>query len=312
MTPFFVWVLSIYALSGQEFNLLSQPTDAHELIPDTRISIIPPPDYNISERFAGLEFQGRPETAIIVATIPGPFSSTIRRFNEDLLELRNMEVIERKMIPVRGYRCVFINLNHDEDQILYKKFILFIGDENQSFIIQAIAPNEDEDLVLQLREAISSTIISPLPTKSQRSLLDYKVDEKKGDFLLATILSNGMVFTRDGKTPPEVEDKTVIFFDKSHTRLRTTNKMKFAMDRLSQYPGLFKIKNMDDVQKIKRSRLEGYEITAYNSKASNEALKQIILYDKRGAYYVMTAIYDPANNGILADIDRIMKTFKKK
>ena len=88
--------------------------------------------------------------------------------------------------------------------------------------------------------------------------------------------------------------------------------MKFAMDRLSQYPGLFKIKNMDDVQKIKRSRLEGYEITAYNSKASNEALKQIILYDKRGAYYVMTAIYDPANKGILADIDRIMKTFKKK
>ncbi|MBK8391200.1 MAG: hypothetical protein IPL23_18735 [Saprospiraceae bacterium] len=247
-----------------------------------------------------------------MATIPGPFSSTIRRFNEDLLELRNMEVIERKMIPVRGYRCVFLNLNHDEDQILYKKFILFIGDENQSFIIQAIAPNEDEDLVLQLREAIGSTIISPLPTKSQRSLLDYKVDEKKGDFLLATILSNGMVFTRDGKIPPEVEDKTVIFFDKSHTRLRTTNKMKFAMDRLSQYPGLFKIKNMDDVQKIKRSRLEGYEITAYNSKASNEALKQIILYDKRGAYYVMTAIYDPANKGILADIDRIMKTFKKK
>lgn len=69
---------------GQEFNLLSQPTDAPKLIPDTRISIIPPPDYNISERFAGLEFQGRPETAIIVATIPGPFSTTIRRFNKDI------------------------------------------------------------------------------------------------------------------------------------------------------------------------------------------------------------------------------------
>jgi len=305
-------VLSIFALTGQEFNLLSLPTDAHEPIPDTRIFIIPPPDYNISERFAGLEFQGRPETAIIVATIPGPFSATIRRFNADLLDLRNMEVVERKMIPVKGYRCVFLELNHDEDQILYKKYILFIGDENHSFIIQAIAPNDDEDLVLQMKEAIRSTIISPLPTKSTRALLDYKVDEKKGDFLLATILSNGMVFTRDGKIPPEVEDKTVIFFDKSHTRLRIINKMQFAMDRLSQYPGVFKVNNMDDVIKIKRSRLEGYEINAHNANNANEALKQIILYDKRGAYYVMTAIYDPANKSILADIDRIMRSFKKK
>ena len=302
-------VVPIY---GQQISLLKDPSDEHVQIPDTYFYIIPPEEFVFDDELLGLINPDNPETAILLSIIPGPFQETVKRFDPAILALRDMRIINEETIEVPGYLCQKFTISQETEEATYNKYIMVIGDQNQSTIIQGIAPSEDEGINAEIIKAINSIVLKYPTTYSPRDALDYRIDEKKGNFILATVLANGMVFTRDGKTPPEGQDKTVVFFDKLHTRLRIFDKEQFAIARLNQYPGAFRITSASDVKQIKKSGLKGIEILATNADNTTEKLKQIILFGKAGTYYVFTAIYAEGDDTSIADVDRIFNTFRRR
>lgn len=300
------------AASSQKFDLFLPLSERHQRIGSTNVFMIIPDGFVMSDYFDGIEHLEEKECGIVISMIPGPYSRNVLRFDEDLLSLRGLTVHSSLDYDFGEYRGRYLHAQQDgEDESVLRTSFIF-GDENRSFVLHGVAPLGQEELALAITDALTSIRFKDVTLDAPRSLLDYTVNEKKSPFQLATVLVNGMIFTIDGKLPPETENRTIVFFDKSHTRLRIFDPRQFSIERLKLYPGAFRVTKEEDLKKIKASGMHGYSIYAINAQNPLEHLLQNIVFKKDGTYYVMTALINDNYEENLQIVKNLYSSFKVK
>lgn len=308
----FYWIVFFISyltwISAQIPELFGHLGQNHQRIGLTNVFIVLPEGFVLSDYFDGIEQIENPACGIVLSMIPGPFSQNVQRFDEDLLQWRGMEVLETKEAFEGSYRIKSSHIRHEE----IDRISLIFGDENRSYVLHGIAPSDQSNLQTDIKTALESVRFKDVSMDAPRKLLDYSVNEKGSGFQLATVLVNGMIFTKNGVLPDQTGDSPIIFFDKAHTRLRIFDPRQFSVERLKIYPGKFKIKSENDIRTIKKTGLKGFSILATNADKQEEKLLQKTLFKKDGTYYVMTALFYGDDENAIAEAESLFKTFKIK
>lgn len=312
LIPMFLFVLLSPNAQAQVMDVFGAISNHHQRIGNTNIFMVIPMGFVAGEYFDGIENVEDKECGIVITLLPGPFSKNVLRFDADILNIRGLEILEEKQYTFGQYRGRFVVLSQEDDDKVINRTSFIFGDENRSYVFHGVAPSEREDLSNSIIEAMESVRYKDVSLSPPRTLLEYVVNEKNTPFKLATVLVNGLIFTIDGELPPLSDNKTIVFFDKSHTRLRIFDPRRFAIDRLSLYPGSFTIMQEENIKKIKHARMHGFSILAVNKEKQEEQLLQNILFKKDGTYYVMTALLEGHDAQTMNEVNKLFKSFRIK
>lgn len=310
-----VWLLvSLYlAIStgyGQSFPTAMK--EKHELVAGTNIHLIPPPSFTATDQFKGFQNPVDPTSMIMVVEIPGPLKQVTAGFTSEMMATRGMTLNNKTAIMIAGMKGLFVEMEQAANGMIFSKHILVFGDATKSTMINGVYLKDSLTLGEAIKQSIFTTYMDVAVEADPRAALSFDVDEKVGSLQFYAVVGNSMLFNRDLKTPTESEDQATLIVDKSFAAIDISNKKDFCVDRLEQYPDDYAIDETKGVQTVTIDGLHGYELYATNIKnASEEALYQVILFDDTG-YYIIVATYTQGYTKALADLQRIIMTFRLK
>lgn len=297
---------------AQSVNNYPSPTEAHQLVPGTNIYLIPPTNFSVSENFTGFQNPEDPTSMIMVVSMPGPFDQVSAGFTEEMLASRGMVLLDKQPATVGGKDAFYVELDQNSQGLTFTKSILIYGDSTETTIINGISVKDSVALGISIRESVRSAVIDRGVRAKPRTELTFTVDEAAGNLQFISVIGNGVLLNRDGKTPTESTDKANLIIDRSRNNNEIKDKKAFTLLRLFSLPGGYELASKKYPRKIKLAGMEGYELFANNAEAQQETAHLTMLFAEDGGYYIFLATYLKGSKQAKADIKKVMKTFRRK
>jgi len=298
-------------IDGEEV-LPIERSEHHVPIKGTNIFMVPPDTFEPSKNFKGFQNPTDPTSMIMVTEVPGPYSEITKGFKAEMLKERGMELLSKKEIKVTGFEGMLVELDQPANGMIFSKLILIYGNEKASTIINGIYLKEATELGARIKKSILTSFIDSEWKKNPRIALGYAIREHVGDLKFHSVFGNGMLFNRDLKTPTESVDKATLIADKSFAKVAVEDYRLFCTNRLEQYPGDYEVIESKGINEIEIDRLEGFELFAKNKADEQEEMYQVILFNKKGGYYLFVGTYLATSEKAIADIKKVIWTFTKK
>lgn len=307
-------ILSLVTQSifSQKINEYIKPTKDHMLVKGTNIYMLPPKDYAESANFKGFQNADDQTSMIVIVEIPGPFNEVSKGFNTEMLATEGMKLINKKEVSINEFKGFVIDLEQEANGLTFAKNILIYGDDNSTTIINGIFLKSSKETEIIIKESIISTVIDNEVKANPREVLDYTLDENVGDLVFVSVIGNGFLFNRDGKTPTQSDDKAILIADRSYNKAEIGDRKQFCVSRLNEFPDDYQTIDKKEINEIEIDGLKGYELYAKNLDRENELFYQVILFQEDGGYYIFIATYLKGKESALKDIQKIIMTFKRK
>ena len=284
----------------------------HQLIGGTNIYMIPPESYSSSSNFKGFQNPIDPTSMIMAMELKGPFSEVAKGFTSEMLQTRSMELKNKSAIKIADYDGFLLELDQTANGMEFSKHLLVYGNDSSTTLINATYLKDSTDLGVRMKESILSTFIDSNIKANPREALDYTLNEQMGGLKFHSVVGNGMLFNRDLKTPTESEDGVYLFSDRSYAKVEIPDKKGFCISRLETFPGDFSVQEDKSINVVEIDGLTGYELFATNNEDEKEELYQVILFSEDGGYYIFVGSYIKEFDQALEDIQKVIKTFKRK
>ena len=297
-------------LLGQDFS--TTLTNNHQLINGTNIYMIPPTSFELSSNFKGFQNPDDQTSMLMIMEIPGPFSEIATGFDEEMLQSRGMDLKQKSNIKIASFDGLLLELNQYANGLEFSKHILIFGNESSTTLINGVYLQDSTSLGKQLKESILTTFIDTETQVNPREALSYTLNEEVGGLQFFSVVGNGMLFNRDLKTPTESEDKVMLLTDKSFAPVEIMDKKQFCIQRVANFPNDFSVNEAKEIKAVELDGLKGYELYAQNSDDPAEQMYQLILFEEAGGYFLFVGTYLTGYEAALADIQRIIQTFKRK
>ncbi len=309
---FLLLILITQSVFSQKINEYTEPTEDHILVKGTNIYMIPPKGYVESSNFKGFQNPEDQTSMIMVVEIPGPFNEISKGFNAEMLATKGMKLISKKEVSINEFNGYLIDLEQDANGLIYAKNILIYGDNNSTTLINGIFLKNSKETEIIIKESVSSTVIDNEVKANPREVLGYSLDEKAGNLVFVSVIGNGFLFNRDGKTPTQSDDIATLIADRSYSKAEIEDHKQFCISRLSEFPDDYQIIDKKGINEIEIDGLKGYELYAKNLDRENELFYQVILFQEDGGYYIFVGTYLENKESALKDIQKIIITFKQK
>ncbi len=303
-------LLQVICTNSQEFP--KEKSAEHLNINGTNIFMVPPAEFKLSENFKGFQNGNDPTSMIMVLEIPGPYAEVTKGFNKDMLQTKGMQLIRKDEVTISNSKGLLLEVIQSANGMEFSKYILTYGNEKSTTLINAVFLQENKILGQQMLKSLLTTYVDNNIAINPRNALKYTLDEQVGDLKFFSVMGNGMLFNRDLKTPTESEDKATLITDQSFAKTVIADKKLFCISRLKKYPDEYSVIVEKGINEFIIDDLHGYEVYANNDKNKNEEMYQVILFNKDGGYYLFVGTYLNNNEKALSDIQKVIRTFKRK
>jgi hypothetical protein len=296
-------------LAQREIN--NKKTSLHQQVAGSRFFLVPPANFVAATGFQGFH---EPETgsSILVMDIPGAFAENTKGFTEPGLKPQGVNLQKREEIKVNGDQGLFLIADQAAEGTTFLKYILVFGDLKSTHMINGTFPRSvslyHKDIIESMLSVVydSSLAVDPLDA------IPFFINTSDTKFKLAHNLSGTVMFTVDGKVPPEVGDKTMLMVGSSAESV-IINRRQTALERIHQLPYSDLKVDQAKIASVTMDGISGYEITGEGTSTTgvHEFIYQVMLFSETD-YYIIVGIMNEDFPGNLALFRKVAASFKRK
>ena len=201
MTKFFLFLLlTTLTACGQSVSdhinetITTTKTNRHVNIPGTRLYMIPPEGFTLSETFIGLQ-KGENAGFNIYDLVGGNYYSNARTFSQAEFEKQGAKVFDYREIKVNGYPAKYIYMQGDQSS---KSHALVFGDATFSTMIMGIFPSADEKTGNEMLNSLNEIWYDPEKVIDPLETANFTLDESVSKFKFLLFSSNLYIYSIDG------------------------------------------------------------------------------------------------------------------
>jgi hypothetical protein len=233
-------------------NIQNSKTNKHINIPGTRLYIIPPADFSISQTPAGLR---KGETAGITVTdlVNGNYYTNAASFNKAGFVQRGIKTFDFQEIKVNGYPAKYVSLQGDANARMYW---LVFGDSSFSTMVMGVYPAGDNTSGKEILSALNTIYYDKNEKIDPFEAAAFSLDDSQSKFKFFQYVTNMYVYTMGGMDNKNDPDAPFLIL----TQMPIEKGMK--------------AKNVGDMM---LSKLEGYGLK--NAEIKNASSEKINGYD---------------------------------
>ena len=140
----------------------------------------------------------------------------------------------------------------------------------------------------------------------------WRLRSRLGNSPTITVMGNGMLLNRDGKTPTESEDKAALAIEKSYGKPVSGDPKNFCLRRLADLQNNYELISKEYPRKTTLGGHEAYELIAIDADDETKEICMTILFEEDGGYYIFLGIYQVGAKQAKTDIKAVMETFSKR
>ncbi|MBO9205137.1 MULTISPECIES: hypothetical protein [Niastella] len=233
-------------------NIQNTKTTKHVNIPGTRLYMVPPANYTVSQTPAGLR---KGETAGITVTdlVNGNYYTNAASFNKAGFVQRGIKTFEFQEIKVNGYPAKYVSLQGDANARMYW---LVFGDSSFSTMVMGVYPVGDLTSGKEILSALNTIYYDKNEKIDPFAAAAFSLDDSQSKFKFFQFSTNMYVYTVGGMDNKNDPDAPFLV--------------------LTQMP-IEKGMNAKNVGDMMLSKLEGYGLT--HTQIKNASSERINGYD---------------------------------
>jgi hypothetical protein len=295
---------------GQE-DLINPLSDKHIPIRGSKISLIPPDNFTVSNQFFGLQ-QIHRQASIMVIEIPTAFALISQALNKKNLLSSGFEVHHIETIRINGLPAMLIKGEQRASGVNYAKYTLAFGSEKESILIHGVCPAELQNLAEEIKTSMLSVVFDKDKVVNALEELDYTVDVSETDFKFASIAMNSIIFNLDGSMANRSDTSTNFMITKSFAQVNTIDKKGYTLNRLKQYP--YKIEKIESIEEVTIDGLQGYAIEAKGSIPNTSRIEQlyhVMLFSDQMYFLFFGNTLDTSGKRI-SEMKKVIRTFQRR
>lgn len=292
-------------------TILTTLTLTHEEVRGSKISMIPPKDFQVAKSFMGFQ-QAETNSSVMVLDVPGPFLEVSKALTVENLLKQGVEVENSEQIILNGLPAVLIKGDQTAYGSIFRKYILVLGTEQETIMINGIVPKDSLALGDAVKNALLSTVYDVNKILTPLDAVDFQISTVETDFIFAKSMSNMLVYNRDGKIPVETSDKASLVIAKAFSKVAITDKKMYATNRIKTLP--VQISKIIKTIAVEINGLKGYEITAegVNRKTGiKEQAYQVMLFTDDSYYILFGSSQDDFDTNLVV-FKKLVQTFQLK
>jgi hypothetical protein len=277
--------LSLQAQSAKQIT--NKKHAAYEKIAGTQLYIVPPENYNASDRFNGYEniLAGG---SIMIFRVPGSVNENMVAFNRNKDIQKGMVVAKEEMFSINGYDALLqsgVQFAHGKT---YMRYLFVIGDMKDTYVFNAswYKDADFEKEAKRIRNALLGVIFVPEEDEAITEAFDFSVDFAACNLKPGNILMNSLVYTDDGQIPSQTEAKTAFMINESKIPVGEKHE-NYLKKVIESYPIDFSTKQDLTPKAIEVDGLSGLEFhgVGQNNKLNKAELIYIaVLFDGTTVY----------------------------
>jgi hypothetical protein len=297
-----VLLLQTVLFFGQTI-ITNKITPEHQEIFGSKIKMVLPKGFTVAKNFMGFQ-QEATNSSVMVTDIPGPYAKVSGGLNKENLLKQGIRVENIENITLNGLPGLLITGEQTAYEVVFRKYSLAFGTENETILISGIVPEGNVALEQSVKNALLTTVYEADKVLTPLDAVDFEISTSGTDFIFAKSMSNMLVYSRDGKIPVETADKASLVVAKAFSKVAITDKKVYATNRIKTLP--VQISKIIETNAVEINGLKGYEITAegVNRKTgSKEQAYQVMLFTDESYYILFGSSQD--------DFDRNLIVFKK-
>lgn len=296
-------------VAQREIN--NKKTSLHQQVAGTRFFLVPPANFIAAKGFQGFH---EPETgsSILVMDIPGAFAETTKGFTEPGLKPQGVNLQKREEISVNGDPGLFLIADQAAEGTTFLKYILVFGDIQSTHMINGTFPRSVSLYHKEIIESMLSVVYDSSLSVDPLDAVPFFINTSDTKLKLAHNLSGSVMFTADGKVPPQVADKTMLMVGSSAESV-IINRRQTALERIHQLPYQDLKVDQSKIATVTMDGISGYEITGEGTSSTgvHEFVYQVMLFAETD-YYIIVGITNEDFPGNLALFRKIAASFKRK
>jgi len=315
LTTIMFWILTI-SCSGHENDqkvISNTLTDQHVSVAGTKVSMILPEGFEKAENFNGFQHI-ETGSSIIIVEMPGPFSEYKKGFTKAKGKSHGMDLIDKQDITINGFSAILIEAVQPAYGTIFNKYILVFGTEQNTIMINGTFPKELKKVMsADIKKSLLSVVYETDKNVNPLDEIGYSVNIENTKLKYANSMAKSVLYSVDGKIPPESEDKTFFILGSSLNNIEIVDKKQFAIDRVNK-TATFRNIDIEKIQEIEINGLFGYEIIAngINDKTGKmDKIYYVILFNDT-KYYLMIGIADNDYENNIELFKKVSKTFRLK
>lgn len=208
---FFVALLLLIAC-GQTAAIKIDPdikntkTDKHINIPGTRLYMIPPPGFNVSSAFIGLQ-KGENAIINIYDLVGGNINTNAATFSQAEFERQGAKVFEFKEISVNNFPAKYIQMQGNP---VAKGQSLVFGDTTFTTMIMTSYPANDEKTGNDIIQSLNTIYYDKNKKIDPFEAANFSIDDNASKFKFSQYAANVYVYTTGGVNSEEDKEAPVV------------------------------------------------------------------------------------------------------
>ena len=311
---FLALIMTFLGCQKKEERILNNSlTEEHVWVPGTKISIIPPPDFEPAPDWPGYAQQST-TSSVMVVEIPGPFAESVAGFeDEEKMAVRGMKLLSKEDLKVNHYPAHFLEIKQSAMGLSFSKWILVFGDESHTVMVNGVYPEGNEKLSKDIRKSVESIVYEPDKEFDPLDAVIFSIDVEGTPFQLTTSIGGSLAYTKDGLVPTELEDNAKFMVSTSMGEFPIDEPEEFTQHRMNQLNLGFEVET-ESFLPINIDDMDGHEVLAYgtNAETGNRELVLLTMLYTESKYYIMTGLASGDHEENLALFRQLGKTFKRK
>lgn len=292
----------------------AMPVSQSTAIVGTRVSLTPPAGFTPATQFPGYA-QESSGASIMVTEIPGPFAELSAGFSQPAeLSKKSMSLLSKQEIEVAGHRGLLAQVRQSAQGIVFLKWILIFGDQQESVMLTATFPAES---ARALSEKMKVSILTATWDRAKAVPLDEGLSftiSEAGGLKLTKRMSNALLYTLSGIIPNKSIDEPLFVVAQALSKIIAIDAEEYARSRLLQTNTVADIA-IETSTKLSVDGLNGYEILASGKHQESGELMtiyQTMLFDE-DTYYIMQGLVSRrASKSHVSTFKEMTASFKRR
>jgi len=306
--------------------LLAQET-GRKRVQGTDISLIPPRDFKVAQKFSGFEYPDA-GASIMVSVLRGGIGNFIVGMTDERMKAKGMTVLSRQRIEVDGKQGLLLHLAQDAGGHPYRKWMLVFGDTSKTALLLATFPKEKEELLSRaMRDSLLTAKTGARGEAAAEETGDESATEAAAKKLegvpfkitptaplkLAEVINKTVMLTRGGTYPIAEPGDPLFIAGAAVATVTPSDRKKYALTRL-QATATAKEIEVKSVSEIKINGLPGFEIVAnakHDPSGTPLLLYQVMLFTADSTYLMQGMGLLNADPGFLGPFRKTAQSFKR-
>lgn len=298
-----------YAIGQQQIT--NELTENHQLVPGTKTYMIPPKGFTNGVGFLGFQ-ETALEASILFLHFPNSFKKQTIGFTEEhLTGGTNKVMIKVHYIDTLKINAMDALLIYGEQEAygrVYTKYILALGDAEETVVINGAFYKEDTSLDSLVKNALLSCYFDKTVDKNKKDVVAFTLDDSETEIKFAQTFSNSMIYTTSKRGMLMATTSMLEIAPSS-----TSNRKLYCQRKVGEI--LKEGYQTISIKEVELDALQGYEVVSHGIEKTKDkpfTIFQTILFLGEDDYFIFTGMCHADEEYHVAQFRKLIATFKRK